>query len=466
MAVLSGTLGDDNLIGTNVNDVIFGGLGNDRLDGGFGIDTVSYAGFGSNIQASLESGTATFPGGTAILISIENLSGGNGDDILTGNFLDNILSGNGGNDRLLGLGGNDTLDGGAGFDSLSGGLGNDRLSGGADNDALNGDEGNDTLLGGDGNDVLDGGDGNDLVVGNKGNDTMIGGAGNDSFEWVDGDGSDVIQGGTGTDNLLVNGSITQGDQFTLRQSAAGVVFERTNLVPITLTIREVETFQAINGLGGDDVFVVQNLSVSSGISAIQFTGGDGNDRMSIATNTNTRIDASGGNGNDIVMGGAVSDKLFGDTGNDTLAGGGGSDTLTGVDTNFQGNLGRGEIDILVGGAGADRFVVGINGKVLYDDGNNLADGDARNFFDGIDGTGDFARIVDFKRSEDVIQLAGSANQYVLKPINNSLRGGTAQQDIGIFRKNGPTLFQPDELLAIVQDAPSLNLNSAQFSFVK
>lgn len=456
MAIISGTLGNDNLIGTNVADVFFGSLGNDNLNGGFGIDTVNYILFSSNVQASLETKTATFPGGTAVFTSIENLTGGRGDDILTGDSFNNVLLGNGGNDRISGLGGNDTLDGGAGFDGLSGGLGDDSLSGGADNDALNGNEGNDTLRGGDSNDVLDGGDGSDFLAGDKGSDTMIGGAGNDSFQWVDGDGSDAIKGDAGTDNVLVNGSVNQGDQFTLRQSGTGVVFERNNLVPITLATQGVETFNAINGLGGDDLLIVRNLAAASGITFIQFTGGDGNDRMSIASNTSATIDASGGNGNDVVMGGAAADTLSGGTGNDTLIGGGGNDVLTGAS-----NSGRGEIDFLIGGAGADRFVV----DTLYNDGNNITDGDARNFFDGIDGTGDFARIIDFKSGEDVIQLAGRASQYVLKPINNSLRGGSAVQDIGIFLKNGPTLFQPDELLAIVQDSPALNLNSTQFRFV-
>ncbi|MBW4661729.1 MAG: hypothetical protein KME15_23920 [Drouetiella hepatica Uher 2000/2452] len=465
MAIINGTSGNNNLTGTNTADGFFGSLGNDTLNGGFGIDTVNYLFFGSNVQASLETKTATFPGGTAVFSSIENLTGGRGDDILTGDSLSNVLLGNGGNDRLSGLGGNDTLDGGAGFDGLSGGLGDDSLSGGADNDALNGNEGNDTLRGGDGNDVLDGGDGSDFLAGDKGSDTMIGGAGNDSFQWVDGDGSDAIQGDAGTDNVLVNGSVNQGDQFTLRQSGTGVVFERNNLVPITLATQAVETFNAINGLGGDDLLIVRDLGAASGISFIQFTGGDGNDRMSIASNTSATINASGGNGNDVVMGGVAADTLSGDTGNDTLIGSGGNDILTGVSSSFQGNLGRGEIDLLVGGAGADRFVVGIQGRALYNDGNIITDGDARNFFDGIDGTGDFARITDFKSGEDVIQLAGRASQYVLKPINNSLRGGSAVQDIGIFLKNGPTLFQPDELLAIVQDSSALNLNSTQFRFV-
>jgi Ca2+-binding RTX toxin-like protein len=143
-----------------------------------------------------------------------------------------------------------------------------------------------------------------------------------------------------------------------------------------------------------------------------------------------------------------------------LVGGEGDDVLTGASG---ANNGRGDIDVLFGGLGRDKFVIGS----AYNDGNNITDGDAINFFNGIDGTGDFARILDFRVNEDVIELSGPRSSYVLKPINNSLRGGSAAQDMGIFRKNGPTLFQPDELVAIVQDAPvGLNLAAAgQFRFV-
>lgn len=83
---------------------------------------------------------------------------------------------------------------------------------------------------------------------------------------------------------------------------------------------------------------------------------------------------------------------------------------------------------------------------------------------GIDGLSDFARITDFKVGEDIIQLGGSRSSYELKPITNSLRGGSAAQDMGVFKKTG--FAQPLELIAIVQDAPSnLNINdTTQFRF--
>jgi Ca2+-binding RTX toxin-like protein len=177
--------------------------------------------------------------------------------------------------------------------------------------------------------------------------------------------------------------------------------------------------------------------------------GDGNDRLT--GNTSVNINASGGNGNDFLSSSNGNDTLSGDRGNDFIVGGNGNDRIIGAEST---NRGRGEIDILVGDAGQDTFVL----DNFYDDGSAI------NFLQGIDGTGDFARILDFRVGEDLIQLSGSRISYQLIPITNSLQGGSAVQDMGIVKNTG--FAQPLELIAIVQDAPSgLNLNDTrQFIF--
>jgi Ca2+-binding RTX toxin-like protein len=386
-----------------------------------------------------------------------------GEDILEGGG--DVLPGNNESDTLIGnprgnfSGGaeNDLAFGTERNDILSGGAGNDTLLGLAGFDTLNGELGNDSLLGGDGGDVLDGGDGADFLAGNEGKDILNGGSGDDLFQWVDGDGTDLIQGGEGKDKLLFNGSV-QGDNLSLSQSDSEVLLQRTNLVPATLITQGIESFDAINGGGGDDVLNISNLPVASGVEFIKFAGGDGNDRLNANSNVSPNINASGGNGNDNLTGGNGNDELLGDRGNDIIFGGFGNDRIIGAEST---NLGRGEIDVLIGGAGRDTFVL----NNFYDDGNNLIDGDVINFFNGIDGTGDFARILDFKVGEDLIQLSGSRSSYQLKPITGSLQGGSAAQDIGIFKNTG--FLQPLELIAIVQDAPSgLNINdSTQFTII-
>ena len=59
--------------------------------------------------------------GTDTLIEIENLTGGAGDDSLTGDFEKNILTGGAGADTLFGDEGDDRLIGGAGNDNIDGG---------------------------------------------------------------------------------------------------------------------------------------------------------------------------------------------------------------------------------------------------------------------------------------------------------------------------------------------------------
>jgi Ca2+-binding RTX toxin-like protein len=381
-------------------------------------------------------------------IPLDSANGFFGEDIIgnpPGNF-----SGGAGNDLAFGTTGNDIL---------SGGAGNDTLSGLAGFDTLKGELGNDSLRGGDDGDLLDGGDGADFLAGEKGDDTMLGGSGDDLFQWLDGDGSDLIQGGEGNDKLLFNGS-AQGDNLNLSQSGSDVVLQRTNLVPATLTTQGIESFAAINGGGGDDTLNIRNLPVTSGVKFIKFTGGDGNDRMD-TDNVSANIHAEGGNGNDILVSSNGNDILLGGGGNDLMFGCDGNDLIIGAESS---NLGRGEIDMLIGGAGRDTFVL----DNFYDDGNIIPDGDAINainFFNRIDGTGDFARIPDFVIGEDLIQLSGARGNYELKPITNSLQGGRPTPDMGIFKKTG--VFQPLELIAIVQDAPTgLNLNdAAQFKFI-
>ena len=143
--IVNGTEGDDTLLegaagsqrinGLGGDDFLLGRADADILDGGAGVDWAVYPS-GFEIEIDLETGTAT--GGTAegdVLISIENILGGTGDDRFTGNNKDNLLRGQTGND---------TLDGGAG------------------NDFLRGDPDDDSLIGGHGDDILNGGSGNDL----------------------------------------------------------------------------------------------------------------------------------------------------------------------------------------------------------------------------------------------------------------------------------------------------------------
>lgn len=100
-----------------------------------------------------------------------------------------------------------------------------------------------------------------------------------------------------------------------------------------------------------------------------------------------------------LSGEAGNDSLLGGKGDNTLLGGAGDDLLFGTDTV---NAGVGEIDTLLGGSGADVFVLGELGQVFYDDGDVT-----------MAGRGDYALIQDFAIAQDTIQLVGSAANYRL-----------------------------------------------------
>ena len=95
---------------------------------------------------------------------IQNLTGSDYDDALTGDAADNTLMGGDGDDTLVGGVGDDTLMGGDGDDTLSATSGENMLMGGAGDDTLNGGTGADTINGGAGDDDLSGGTGANTFV--------------------------------------------------------------------------------------------------------------------------------------------------------------------------------------------------------------------------------------------------------------------------------------------------------------
>jgi Ca2+-binding RTX toxin-like protein len=136
---LSGGRGDDFLFGGADADTLIGGEGNDVLNGGDGIDTVDYSAQLTDVTVDLAAGTAGGDGiGRDALSGIENVVGGGGNDVLSGNGLANRLDGGAGNDRII-AGGGDTVLGGSGDDSIEARTGAGAaavIDGGAGNDTV------------------------------------------------------------------------------------------------------------------------------------------------------------------------------------------------------------------------------------------------------------------------------------------------------------------------------------------
>ena len=98
------------------------------------------------------------------------------------------------------------VSGGAGEDRLTGAEMNDRLHGGVDDDLVSGRGGNDWLWGDTGDDAIHGGEGDDHLIGGAGNDMLNGGAGRDTFVFGANAGSDRIAGfEKGRDSIQIFG---------------------------------------------------------------------------------------------------------------------------------------------------------------------------------------------------------------------------------------------------------------------
>lgn len=254
---LTGNTGDNRLSGLDGNDTLLGGLGNDRLiggsgadnlNGGGGVDTADYSELATaGVTVDLTTGTGL--GGASqgdTLAAVENVTGTDFSDVLTGNSAanrldglgeDDILSGGDGDDLLNGGSEDDTLIGGVGADSLDGGGGTDTASYATSTGAVNaflgfpsnntGDAAGDSydsienligtndtsfgdqLAGDDNDNRIEGLDGPDIIWGDNstlvgGDDTLLGGDGNDSLDG--GAGDDALDGGNGNDFAIIGRS--------------------------------------------------------------------------------------------------------------------------------------------------------------------------------------------------------------------------------------------------------------------
>ncbi len=239
--------GDDIVFGGTGNDVIHGGAGNDSLHGGDGDDTI-YGGAGNDV----------ITGGAGNDI----IDAGDGDDVVDGGAGDNIIDAGDGDDLVtagdgdnivLAGNGNDRVRLGAGDDVVRAGSGDDIVEAGGGSDRIFGDEGNDELSGEAGDDVLDGGAGADRVDGGAGNDVIV--ATRDAT-------ADCYDGGEGWDTL----------DLSATERGVTVDLKRGKAIGIEIGEDTVIDFEAILGGSGDDCLII-------GEKGATLTGGAGNDRF-------------------------------------------------------------------------------------------------------------------------------------------------------------------------------------------
>jgi Ca2+-binding RTX toxin-like protein len=194
---------------------------------------------------------------------------------------------------------------------LSGGAGNDILTGGSSDDQLFGQSGNDTLVSGGGFDLLFGGRDNDTLTGGDADDQAFGQGGSDRMIWNPGDDTDLNEGGTGTDTVEVNGG-NGAEQFSATANGPRVRFDRLNPAPFAIDIGTSEELVANANGGGDNFSATGNLAA---LIDITVDGGAGNDTL------------LGSNGADLLLGGDGTDLVDGQGGDDVALLGAGDDTF-------------------------------------------------------------------------------------------------------------------------------------------
>lgn len=362
--ILKGLAGDDTLLGGAGDDILAGNAGVNEMNGGTGNDIyqavnsddiiVELPGQGIDTARCLFSfDMSTHAAGVENLVLIDNAIGSAVDAV--GNTLSNVMMGNEGDNVLRGGAGNDTLIGAGG---------------------------DDTLQGEDGNDVLDGGNGNDTMSGGAGNDTYIADNRDDAVVEATGGGKDLVL--TRGDYFLAAGQ--EIEALTLTGSRGAILFgnEFANIITGGIGNDFIDGDggnDTLIGGAGDDTYAIGRVPTDLGNSKIVETANGGHDTVisalhdyTLAANvenlaldspeanlkevTVTAVNGTGNALNNEIQGNEIANRLDGGAGNDALDGGKGDDTLiggTGNDAYFI-TAGQGSDTIVEKAGGGDDIV--------------------------------------------------------------------------------------------------------------
>jgi Ca2+-binding RTX toxin-like protein len=413
------------ITGNELNNVLYAGTGESGygyiLNGGAGIDTASFAYSKIGVTAQINFPANMINPAYNSLNDMENLTGSDHNDFLSGDLGNNVINGGLGADKMTGGDGSDTyyvdnagdtvVETGVGADIVYSYLSNYTLGSNVENGrilstdiaSIAGNSLNNVIYAGAGNNLLNGAGGVDTVsyayatsaistnlaittaqsTGGSGLDTLIsienlsGSAYDDSLtgdtadnKLSGGAGNDILNGGAGADKLIGG----DGSDIYYVDSTSDVVSE-TNADSTT---------------GGSDT-VYSRLN--------KYTLGTSIENGRITTSGTASL--TGNSLNNILYAGSGNNILNGDSGSDTASylyatsavtislastveqatGGSGSDTLSAIENlagssyndkltgNSAGNKLSGDLgnDVLNGGAGADKMIGGDGSDTYYAD---------------------------------------------------------------------------------------------------
>ena len=279
---------------------------------------------------------------------------------------------------------------------------------------ISGDNLDNVLNGTDDPDTITGLGGADFIQGNRGDDDIDGGDGNDQIVWSPGDGDDTVDGGDGFDTQRFNLLDGPGVAVSIDNAVSGA----TVSAAFSVAIENIERV-TVNSLDGDDSVTI-NATTASGVLGVNFAGGRGQD---VATsNSDVRLFADGGEGDDALTGGSENDVLRGGEAQDTLNGGDGNDQLFG---------GNGDDDIS-GGNGADRGFGGEGQDELNGDGgaDTLFGDNGDDVLNG--GTGNDILVGGLH--QDTL-IGGAGNDRLLGQQGDDTLTGDAGRDAFVFTVN-------------------------------
>ena len=351
------------LYGLDGDDLIAGGKKDDSLYGGDDVDTVVYSSTTQGVVVNLALTEDHAKGaeiGTDQIADVENVVGGSGNDLITGNAAANFLSGGAGNDFLQAGAGDDVVEGGEGDDTLAGasaeaagdtafyanatagvtvslavtarqdtiGAGKDKLqsienlTGSEFDDVLTGTFLDNVLTGLAGDDLLDGGGRSDLMLGGAGDDTYFVDYSLDVVDETGGDGIDTVR-SSRTFNLST-ATRAKGDIENLLLLGSAAIGATGNALDNVITGNSGNNILA--GLGGADELIGGGGTGDTATYAISGAGVN----VSLTTGTGSGGDAEGDTLAEIeqLIGSNFNDTLEGNAAANVLVGGAGADTLS------------------------------------------------------------------------------------------------------------------------------------------